>query len=105
MGGTREVSIISHRPVTRSGLKQERLVFRGSVSTFFATGCSERYFWRGHHKTLPLNWLGNVQKKRTKVVLRARWLVVVRVVRKRWGTAHSCNTRHALFKYPTSFFL
>ena len=34
MGGRREVSIISHRPVTRSDLKQERSVFRGSVSTF-----------------------------------------------------------------------
>ena len=34
MGGRREVSIISHRPVTRSDLKQERLFFRGSVSTF-----------------------------------------------------------------------
>ena len=34
MGGRREVSIISHRPVTRSNLKQERLFFRGSVSTF-----------------------------------------------------------------------
>ena len=29
-----EVSIISHRPVTRSDLKQERSFFRGSVSTF-----------------------------------------------------------------------
>ena len=34
MGGRKEVSIISHRPVTRSDLKQERSVFRGSVSTF-----------------------------------------------------------------------
>ena len=34
MGGRREVSIASHRPVTRSDLKQERLFFRGSVSTF-----------------------------------------------------------------------
>ena len=29
-----EVSVISHRPVTRSDLKQERPFFRGSVSTF-----------------------------------------------------------------------
>ena len=35
MGGRREVSIISHRPVTRSDLKQERSFFRGRVSTFF----------------------------------------------------------------------
>ena len=34
MGGRREVSIISHRPVTRSDLKQEKSFFRGSVSTF-----------------------------------------------------------------------
>ena len=34
MRGRREVSIISHRPVTRRDLKQERSVFRGSVSTF-----------------------------------------------------------------------
>ena len=34
MGGRREVSIISDRPVTRSDLKQERSFFRGSVSTF-----------------------------------------------------------------------
>ena len=34
MGGRREVSIISHRPVTRNDLKQERSFFRGSVSTF-----------------------------------------------------------------------
>ena len=30
----REVSIISHRQVTSSDLKHERLFFRGSVSTF-----------------------------------------------------------------------
>ena len=35
MGGRRGVSIISHRPVTRSDLKQERSFFRGRVSTFF----------------------------------------------------------------------
>ena len=34
MGGRREVSIISYRPVTRSDLNQERSFFRGSVSTF-----------------------------------------------------------------------
>ena len=33
MGGRREVSIIFYRPVTRSDLKQERLFFRGSVSS------------------------------------------------------------------------
>ena len=34
MGGRREVSIISHGPVTRRDLKRERLFFRESVSTF-----------------------------------------------------------------------
>ena len=34
MGGRREVSIISHRPLTSSDLKHERLFFRESVSTF-----------------------------------------------------------------------
>ena len=34
MGGRREVSILSHRPVTSSDLKEERLCFRESVSTF-----------------------------------------------------------------------
>ena len=34
MGGRREVSITSHRPVTRSDLRQERSFFGGSVSTF-----------------------------------------------------------------------
>ena len=34
MEGRREVSMISHRPVTSSNLKQERLLFLWSVSTF-----------------------------------------------------------------------
>ena len=33
MGGRREVSFISHRPVTSSDLKHERLFVGGSVST------------------------------------------------------------------------
>ena len=32
-GGGREVSVISHRPVTSSDLKHERLFFLGSFST------------------------------------------------------------------------
>ena len=39
MGGRREVSIISHRPVTSSDLKLERLFFRECLN-IFATGCS-----------------------------------------------------------------
>ena len=38
MGGRREVSIKSHRSVTRRDLKQERSFFRGSLN-IFATGC------------------------------------------------------------------
>ena len=34
MGERREVSIISHRRMTKNDLKQERSFFRGSVSTF-----------------------------------------------------------------------
>ena len=34
MGGRREVSIISHGPVTSSDLKHKRLFFHESVSTF-----------------------------------------------------------------------
>ena len=34
MEGRRDVSIISHRPVTSRDLKQERLFYHGSVSTF-----------------------------------------------------------------------
>ena len=43
MGGRREVSILPHRPVTNSDLKQERFCFCESVSTFVqlvvATAC------------------------------------------------------------------
>ena len=40
MGGRREVSVISHRPMTSSDWKHERLFFRGSVSVnILATGC------------------------------------------------------------------
>ena len=34
MEGRSDAAIISHRPVNRSDLKQERSFFRGSVSTF-----------------------------------------------------------------------
>ena len=40
MEGRKEVSIISHRPVSSRDSEQERLFFRWSVSTIFATGCS-----------------------------------------------------------------
>ena len=39
MGGRREVSIISHRPVTSSDLKQERSYSRECLNNF-AAGCS-----------------------------------------------------------------
>lgn len=43
MKGRMEVSIISHRCVTSSYLKQERSVFRGSVFDIFASGCSSAH--------------------------------------------------------------
>ena len=52
MGGRWEVSIISHRPVLRSDLKQERLVFRECLN-IFATNCSPK----GIH--LRESWLYN----------------------------------------------
>ena len=39
MGGRRDVSVISHRPVTSSDLKHERLFFRECLN-IFATGCT-----------------------------------------------------------------
>ena len=38
MGGRREVSIISHRPVTRSDLQRERLFFREGCLNIFSSG-------------------------------------------------------------------
>ena len=40
MEGRREVSITSHRPVTSSDLKRERLFFLWECLNIFATGCS-----------------------------------------------------------------
>ena len=40
MGGRREFSIIFYRPVTRSDLKQELVVFLWKCLVIFATGCS-----------------------------------------------------------------
>ena len=40
MGGRREVSIISQRPVNSSDLKHERVLFRECLN-IFATGCSD----------------------------------------------------------------
>ena len=45
MGGRREVSVISHRPVTSSDLKHERSFFRGSVSTFLQLVVSTFLEW------------------------------------------------------------
>ena len=52
MEGRKKVSIISHRPLTRSDLQQGRSFFRGSVSTFLQLVvaseifASVRLFWR-----------------------------------------------------------
>ena len=53
MTGRREVSIIYHRPVTSSDLKQERSFFRGGVSTFLqlvVAGTSSRVILSGPKK-------------------------------------------------------
>ena len=42
MGETREVSIISHGPVTSSDLRQESSFFRRSVSTFLQLVVAKR---------------------------------------------------------------
>ena len=45
IGGRREVSILSHRPVTSSALKHERFFFRECLN-IFATGWSEGLSYR-----------------------------------------------------------
>ena len=50
MRGRREVSIISHRPMTRSDLKQERSLFRESVSTFL-------YLVVAHKTVIFVSWI------------------------------------------------
>ena len=67
MGGRREVSIISHRPMTRRDLKQETLFFRGSVPTFLqlvvACTSSRQWSWAiinaraAHEKRRECEWL------------------------------------------------
>ena len=42
MGGRRGVTILSHRPVTSSDLKQDRLFFRETVSTFLQLVVAKR---------------------------------------------------------------
>ena len=61
MGGRREVSILSHRPVTSSDLKQERLCFRESVSTFLQLVVALTKFGRGlqYSGTLPCGHLSD----------------------------------------------
>ena len=46
MGGRREVSVMSHRPVASSDLMHERLFFRGSVSTFLQLVAPTFLEWR-----------------------------------------------------------
>ena len=49
MGGRREVSILTHRPVTSSDLKQERLFFHEKWLNIFATGCSSNCLGKQRH--------------------------------------------------------
>ena len=61
-GWKEEVSIISHRSVTSSGLKYERPILRRRVSTFFATVCS--------------SYLGNVVRSHARAARETRRLRV-----------------------------
>ena len=51
MGGRREVSVISHRPVTSSEFKQERPFFHGCLN-IFATGCLSSSYLRSRGSRL-----------------------------------------------------
>ena len=54
-GGRRGVTILSHRPVTRSDLKQDRLFFCESVSTFLQLVVE--LVWKGVYKPMSLSFL------------------------------------------------
>ena len=66
MGGRREVSIISHRPVTRSDLKQERSFFSRKCLNIFATGCT--VIWSSCDKE-QLYGVLKLQKRAARVIL------------------------------------
>ena len=65
MGGRREVSVISHRPVTSSDLKHERLFFRGSVSTVLqlVVASSDNFLTFGYYK-----FLQTAKKRRDPII-------------------------------------
>ena len=54
-GGRRGVSILSHRPVTSSELKQDRLFFRESVSTFLLLVVGDRSYFPFNQVTYRAN--------------------------------------------------
>ena len=54
-GGEEVVTILSHRPVTRSDLKQDRLFFCESVSTFLQLVVE--LVWKGVYKPMSLSFL------------------------------------------------
>ena len=66
MGGRREVSIISYRPVTRSDLKQERSFFRGSVSTFLQLVVDEDDFEAGPVQALVKQLIKTIKSQPNK---------------------------------------
>ena len=67
MGGRREVSIITHRPLTRNDLKQERSFFPGSVSTFLQLVVANINII--FIKSLRIAVLMIIKKYRTSVIL------------------------------------
>ena len=63
IGGRREVSIISHEPVTSSDLKHERLFFRESVSTFLQLVVANRP-WQDWKPKLNYNFRAKCNNSR-----------------------------------------
>ena len=63
IGGRREVSIISHGPVTSSDLKHERLFFRESVSTFLQLVVANRP-WQDWKPKLNYNFRAKCSNSR-----------------------------------------
>ena len=94
-GGRRGVTILSHRPMTCSDLKQDRLFFRESVSTFLQL-VVEKAFYIAKHVLFPPNGVTQVspspppcwpclynghQKKFRNILLRvgkfSNWFLIV----------------------------
>ena len=74
MGGGGGVSILSHRPVTSSDLKQDRLFFRESVSTFLLLVEAARLYLLNNKVLSYLISANTVSVLRTKCPIKSRTL-------------------------------